>query len=81
MKHRNEMKIVISEMPEKPKEQRPTPGELFCSVIGWIIAAVLVIIVPTAILCGEPAKVIGIAAAVLVMAAIFTFVACTGWRD
>lgn len=61
-------------------EERPSPGEIFRSVIGWAVAAVLVIIIPVIILCGEPAKVIGIIGAVCSITGIFTFIACTGWK-
>lgn len=64
----------------EPEETKPTPKELFFSCIGWVIAAVLVLTVPTAILCGDPGKVIVIAIGVLSMAAVFTFIACTGWK-
>lgn len=57
------------------------PKETFFSAIGWVLAAVLILIVPTAILCGEPRKAIIIAIAVLGMAAVFTYIACTGWKD
>lgn len=69
---------------EKAVENFPAerdPKETFFSAIGWVLAAVLILIVPTAILCGEPRKVIIIAIAVLGMAAVFTYIACTGWKD
>lgn len=65
---------------ENSEEAKPTPRELFFSCIGWVIAAVLVLIIPTAILCGDPGKVILIVIFVLLMAAVFTFIACTGWK-
>lgn len=62
-------------------EPKPTPGEIFRSVVGWAVAAVLVIVIPTAILCRDWWKVVLIFALVSGFAAIATTIACTGWQD
>lgn len=65
---------------QEPEAAEHSPKDLFRSCIGWVVAAVLVLLVPTAILCGDPGKAIVIALFVLFMAAVFTFIACTGWK-
>lgn len=68
---------IITPSTEEPEEKAPAPREVFRSVIGWVLAAVLVLIVPTAVLCGDPGKIIAITVAILGVAGVFTYVICT----
>ena len=73
--------MIENDLNQKEPEKKPTPREIFLSVVGWAVAAVLAIIIPVIILYGEPAKVIGIIGAVCSITGIFTLIACTGWQD
>ena len=63
------------------KDQKPTTKEKFFSVLPWILADILLFIIPTAILCKDLQKVLVIAFTILGVCAVYTFIACRGWGD
>ena len=73
--------MTINDQNQKEPEKKPTPGEIFRSAIGWALAAVLVIAIPTAILCREWGKIALIVMFSVGFAAVVMTVACTGWQD
>ena len=77
----DERTVIRTPDPEEPRKSVPSPGEIFGQVIGWVVAAVLVTIVPVLILCREPGKILAIVGSILGIAIVYTIITCTGWRD
>ena len=73
--------VIHTPDPEKQQEPKPSPGELFRQAIGWVVAAVLVLVVPVLIVCRDPIRILAVVGSVLGIAIVYTIVACTGWRD
>lgn len=73
--------VIRTPEPEKPRDPLPSPGETFREAIGWVIAAVLVLIVPVLIVCRDHIRILAVVGSVLGIAIVYTIVACTGWRD
>lgn len=64
-------KLLRSLMTTEPEpEPEPTPKESFREVLPWVLAPLLVIIVPTLILCREPDKVLAIVASMIIVGGI-----------
>ena len=63
------------------KDQEPAAKEKCLSVLPWILADILLFIIPTAILCKDLQKVLVIAFAILGVCTVYTFIACRGWED
>lgn len=65
----------------KEPEKKPEPKELFAEVWPWMLAACLVINVPLLILDRFSRRSIIGSLFILLIAGIWTYIACTGWRD